>query len=365
MKSTKKEGSKIKQDNTFLWFISHERYFYSLLFLIVVLLFASLFLLFQTEEQEKFICADGTPYNACSTIKPYYCLENGILVEKASVCGCPEGLTKDDNQCLSVYHTNPKNINLRYILNGNENEINFTVYEGITEYLSEIPRSIEYTPGKEPSRADFKYKKINEEVQRLFLLPLVLEIQNLSENKEEQMRIAVSIVQNIEWGWSNKTVRFGGTTLNYSRYPYEILYESQGICGEKSELLLFLLRELGYETVLFYNQKENHESVGIKCPLKYSWGNSGYCFIETSGPSVITDTSISYIGGVKINSEPQIINISEGFSLGDNLKEYKDAKTLMKIKARVNSKGRINFFDKWRLSSLNEEYGLVSEYNLE
>ena len=253
---------------------------------------------------------------------------------------------------------------MKYLLNGKENKINFTVYEGITNYLSEISRSIDSFNG-EPIRADFKFKKINEEIQRLFLLPLVLEIQSLSEDKEEQIKIAVSIVQNIEWGYSNKTARFGGTSVAYSRYPYEILYDSQGICGEKSELLAFLLRELGYETVLFYNQEENHESVGIRCPLKYSWNNSGYCFIETSGPSVISDTSIGYVGGVRINSEPQIINISEGFSLGNDLEEYKDAKTLIKIKDRIDKTGKINFFDGFRLNKLIKKYGLVSEYNLE
>jgi len=361
---TKKEIVAVEQDKDFLWLISHKIYFYLLFFLIIVLFSVSLFILFKTMEKDEFICNDGTPYNSCSLIKPYYCV-NGVLMEKASICECPEGLTKDDDKCLSEYHTNPRNITLKYVLNGKENKINFTVYDRITEYLSEIPRSIEYNNGREPSRADFKLKKINEEKQRNFLLPLVVEIKNLAKDKEEQMKIAVSIVQNIEWGYSNKTIKFAGISLTYSRYPYEILYDSQGICGEKSELLLFLLRELGYDVVLFYNQRENHESVGIKCPLKYSWNNSGYCFIETSGPSIITDTSISYVGGVRITSEPQIINISEGFSLEGYLQEYGDAKDLMRIREKVSELGIINFFDKWKLSKLNEKYGLVKEYNLE
>ena len=363
MKSTKKEVLEIKQDNTFLWFISHERYFYFLLSLVSILFLISLFLLFQTTEEKTLNCADGTIHNSCSLIKPYYCV-NGKLIEKASVCECPEGLIKDDDECLSQYHTNPKNITLRYILNGKENKINFTVYEGITNYLSEISRSIDSFNG-EPTRADFKFKKLNEENQRNFLLPLVVEIKNLEKEKEEQMKIAVSIVQNIEWGYSSKIARFGGASVAYSRYPYEILYDSQGICGEKSELLAFLLRELGYEVVLFYNQEENHESVGVRCPLEYSWNNSGYCFIETSGPSIITDTSINYIGGLKLTSEPQIISISQGISLGNNLEEYEDSKKLMKIREEIDAKGKVSFFNKLRLYKFSKKYGLVSEYNLE
>ena len=104
MKSAKKEVLGIKQDNIFLWFISHERYFYFLLSLISILFLITLFLLFQVTfqvtEEKTLICADGTANNSCSLIKPYYCV-NGILIEKASVCECPEGLTKDDDECLS------------------------------------------------------------------------------------------------------------------------------------------------------------------------------------------------------------------------------------------------------------------------
>ena len=116
----------IEEKKGIFWILFHKRYFYFLLFLISVLILIFLFLLFQTTGEKLLICADGTTNNSCSTIKPYYC-ENGVLIEKASVCECPEGLTKDDDECLSEYHTNSKNINLKYIINGNENEINCTV----------------------------------------------------------------------------------------------------------------------------------------------------------------------------------------------------------------------------------------------
>ena len=360
----KKEVFEVEQNRDFLWFISHKIYFYFLFFLIVLLLSTFLFLFFQTTEEDEFICDDGTDYNFCSITKPYYCV-NGALVEKASLCGCPEGSNENNDICVSKYHTSPKNISLKYVVNKKENEINFTVYEGLVDYLSTVPRTIDSDVGEEPSRADFKFRKLDEVNQKPFLLPLALKIKSLSEEKEEQLKIAVSLVQNIEWGHSNKTVKFAGTEIGYSRFPYEILSDSQGLCGEKSELLAFLLREIGYDVVLFYNQKENHESVGVKCPLKYSWNNSGYCFIETSGPSIITDTAISYVGGVSLEAEPQIINISEGVSLGEHLGEYGDAKTLMRIKSKIDSERIINFLDKWKLSRLNEKYGLVDEYNLE
>ncbi len=43
------------------------------------------------ETEELNFCEDGTPYDQCSTTKPFFC-ENGRLVEKCWKCGCSEGV---------------------------------------------------------------------------------------------------------------------------------------------------------------------------------------------------------------------------------------------------------------------------------
>jgi hypothetical protein len=49
-------------------------------------------------------CADGTRYNSCSKDKPNYC-SNGEIIEKASLCNCPENYVvrgencKEDKRC--------------------------------------------------------------------------------------------------------------------------------------------------------------------------------------------------------------------------------------------------------------------------
>ncbi len=35
-------------------------------------------------------CSDGTAYGSCSALKPGYCNQTGILIEKCGKCGCPE-----------------------------------------------------------------------------------------------------------------------------------------------------------------------------------------------------------------------------------------------------------------------------------
>ncbi len=318
-----------------------------------------LFVLFFMYDRSPEICGDGTPYGKCSMRQPYFC-ENGILVEKASVCGCSNISEISGDSCISKYMTNPKTITLNYILRGEEKSIGFTVYGGMADYLSNLPRVISSDEGEEiPSRQDFKLRNINEKNQRELLLPLVTKIQNIAENKKDQVRIAVSIVQNIPYGNSNKSLTVFNQKLGYSRYPYEMLYDEEGICEEKSELLVFLLKEINYDTAFFYFSEENHEAVGIKCPVRWSLKDTGYCFVETTGPAIIADSEVEYAQIGKISSEPEVIPISSGNSLGEKMYEYHDAKKLEKIRKAMQD-GKINFLQKYNLDKLKEKYDLTN-----
>ncbi len=307
------------------------------------------------------ICGDGTLYGTCSLNKPYYCdSETGLLIEKASICGCPEKLDKNGEICSSQYYTGSKEVSLKYILRGQEHLINFKTYNGVEDYLSSLSRSISYQNGEIPLRADFKIKTIQESIQREALVPLLVEIQNIAKTKEDQFRIATSIIQNIDFGESEKFIEVPGGEVRYERYPYEVIYDQQGVCGEKSALLAFLLKELGYEIAFFYHNEENHEALGVKCPIKYSLDNTGYCFIETTGPSIITDDGIEYVGGIKLESVPEIIPISIGAGLGEGMYEYEDAKVMKRIRESSWIK---NIFSRYSFKDLEKKYGLVEEYN--
>jgi hypothetical protein len=262
----------------------------------------------------------------------------------------------------SQYQIEPKTINLSYFFDGEEREIELTVFRGVVDYISRLSRDIRSNGREMPSRGDFKLKSMNEPVQREFLLPLVFEIQNLTESKEDQFRIATSLVQSIPYGYSNNTISFFGTEVNYSRYPYEVLYENEGICGEKTQLLSFLLRELGYEVSLVYYAPENHEAVGIGCSKREGLKGTDVCFVETTARSIVNDQSLVYVDGTTLNSEPEIFKLSEGISLSKRTKEYRDAKTMDKLR-----NWKFIIFREWRMNRLNEKYGLgsVGEYNLE
>ncbi len=304
------------------------------------------------------VCGDGTPFKECSSAKPYFC-DLGVLVENSSKCGCPDILTQEGDYCVSQYQTEPKTISLKYILNGGEGNIDLTVYKGLTDYISELPIEIRYSGNETPSLVDFKLRNMNEPEQRELLMPLVKGIQNMAKEKEEQARIAISLVQNLPYGGSGRTVTLVRQEVNYSRYPYETLYDNKGLCGEKSEILAFLLRELGYGVAFIHHSAENHDAVGIKCPIENSLDGSGYCFIETTGPSIISDHGIEYVGGIKLFSLPQITPISEGVSLPRNMEEYEDARTLNEMRG-----GSTIFSQEGKFLELKEKYGLIEEYNI-
>lgn len=243
-------------------------------FLILVALI-SYFLFFM-----KFRCSDGTCHGACSAHQPYFC--NDYLVERADVCGCPENFSAEDNGCISEFYTNPRDVKLDYVIGGEKKSLDFVVYEGVVDYLNDLPMAITYTGDETPSRQDFKIRDVNEKIQREALMPLVVEIQNFESNKKRQAEIAISLVQEIPYGTSNLTEDFFGSVVNHSRYPYEVLYDNEGICGERSELLAFLLKELGYGVVIFYYGDENHEAVGIRCGFFGDYEDTGYCYVETT-----------------------------------------------------------------------------------
>jgi|GEM_PF-6439539 len=55
-------------------------------------------------------CSDGTEFGECSEEKPYYCEGDRIeadLIERSSVCGCPEGFMAMNDTCLIIPETGP------------------------------------------------------------------------------------------------------------------------------------------------------------------------------------------------------------------------------------------------------------------
>jgi len=354
---------------------NHKRYFLILgIFLIGLLILG--FFFFSSSEEVKALqkCGDGTFEGYCSLNKPYFC-SGGILVENVSFCGCPSSSSFSEGKCIlkdsffqnkSILEKNFSKISkvLRYHFGNNRGKINFEFSPQILDYLLSLPRVKFYSKGERPRRDDFKLAKINEPIQKDYLMPLVVAIQNIAPNSTDlQALIAIHLVQNIKYNESEfVTVPGSNFRMRLSRYPYQVIGEGQGSCEGKSELLAFLLKEMGFGVSLFYYQAENHEALGIKCPFEESYNGTGYCFVETTMPSPVSYSEGKYLGisGVgKLESQPEIVIISKGFSLGEGLDEYRDAEDLKNLVDKIDKYRKLNFFDKRKMDSLREKYDLT------
>jgi len=215
-----------------------------------------------------------------------------------------------------------------YILHGKSGSISTTLYSGVNTYqisLSRPAACIRYNYDQSPCTHNeilqYYKKYLDEPVQKNSLDQLVFQIKKLTSNQDDQARIVISLVQNIPYDNSQ--------LFSYTQemsYPNQVLYNNKGVCSEKSLLLAYLLRELGYGVVLFEYESENHMAVGIKSPNQYSYQNSGYAFVESTTPSIITDSNGDYVGAGKLSSTPEIFLISDGNTMTSLAEEYTDAR---------------------------------------
>lgn len=340
-------------------------------FTILLILFASILIVILSIENDYVdklsTCGDGTFEGKCSLTKPYYC-SNSVLIEDSIACGCPVAemnnskiFNKLDGKCVSEYFNSSTEVYYNYILDGKVGKIPFVVHSSVVDYLEDLPRFLYVRTGEVPRRDDFKLLKMDVPLQREAIVPMVVEIQNVaSDSKDLQAKIAVSLVQNIPYG-EPEFSSFGGAEVRLSRYPYEVLDDYTGSCEGKSELLALLLRELGFGVAFFYFQDENHETVGISCPLEQSYLGSGYCFVETTVPAPISYSEGIYLGinGGKLRSVPEIVPIASGFSLSETLEDYSDADKLDDVLSSIGRNDFVNSFQKKSYESLAEKYGLT------
>lgn len=314
-----------------------------------------------------------------------------VEVDNASTISSDDAFTI--TATTSSMDIDPKTVDYKYILRGKQGIITYTVYGGLNEHLSKEPRSITYRYIA-PTKIDFINKKLDDRNQGAYLDPLVEEIKNITQSRDDQLRIAVSLVQNLKYDYSAaESSRYQG------KYPYETLYTGFGVCSDRSLLLAYLLRGLGYEVAIFEFDEENHAAVGIKCPIQYSYRDTGYCFVESTTPSIISDSSGEYSispdsqrftiitdssGNIikdgfkdetyrKLTSMPRLLKICDGRSFNSVDEEYYDNKrfyelyTKLKSYPSVLSRSEYNewkvYHDQWQ--DLVDKYGiqLVDTYN--
>ncbi len=243
---------------------------------------------------------------------------------------------------------------LNYTLRGHNGHIQFIVYGGLNNWLVRQPRAISYDSySSPPTDKDFVMKALGYKSQNEALNKLVYNIQNIAPDRNNQARIAISLVQHIPYDYT--ALKLSNFT---ERYPYQVIYDNKGVCEGKSELLAYLLKKLGFGVALFNFKEENHMAVGIKCAPEYAYRDTGYCFVESTEPTIITDSWGTYAGGIKLYSMPEVIEISNGYTFNASM-EYHDALLFKQLENKELNSGQ---YYEWE--NLVRKYGIeINENN--
>lgn len=101
-------------------------------------------------------------------------------------------------------------------------------------------------------------------------------------DKAEIPYLAASFVQSLPYTSDDVTTGFD----DYTRFPYETIYENGGDCEDTSILTAALLKEMGYD--VFLVKFSDHMGVAFECLSNklgyyYVYENRMYCYLETTG----------------------------------------------------------------------------------
>lgn len=204
---------------------------------------------------------------------------------------------------------------LAYTVRGHAGTVPVTLYRGVYDAMPD--RVVGYVGDDEGGR----YRRVIEEPSgRPYIRDLAATIAAMTDEPDDRARIAVSLVQHLDYDDARAAEPYYGV-----RYPYETLYLERGVCSDKSVLLAALLGELGFGVALFQFDAENHMAVGLLCPAGYDHRGTGYAFVESTAPSIMTDAEGDYIGARRLVSAPAVIPVAEGLVFASIGTEAKDA----------------------------------------
>jgi len=217
---------------------------------------------------------------------------------------------------------------VKAVVNGKKKNYKVPTDSSVYQTIFALP---DYNCQGYPTLADcYNDRLLGRSDQREALAPLVRWLNKKIKKSGDRVRAAASLVQNIDYDYNKST----GTEIidsgrgHGSRYPYETLFENSGICSEKSSLIVYLLKELGYGTAKIVFLSPNHEVAGVKCAPEYDFRDTGYCIIQPNYRKMIT------FEGSQKDEDPYLITV---LSDGKTLKAKSDWKDSRKYWEIMNS----------------------------
>lgn len=290
-----------------------------------------------------------------------------------------------------------KQITLKCNYRGQKVTVKENLYKSIDDFYGADPKKRSYTALSnykgfvssypEDGAIDSLVQKINAKGKAM----------NLS--KDEILDLATCFVQNIPYDREKgKIVLSQGDGVNVNpldakamlgRFPYETLYDNEGICTDKSYLEAAIVEKMRYGVAILTFNKERHMAVGVKTPAKYSSYDGKYSYLETTNtgynvgqiPAIdeqsgsAKSSSIERVSKKEEGkywipdipepdlSQPKVISLSDGneyMRIVETTKRLKRMKELIKI---INAKSKTLFAYQDKLTELKQQSDpLVQSY---
>lgn len=225
----------------------------------------------------------------------------------------------------------PKQANLKYNfeLFKYEYVINLSIDNNNYNKAASLPKTVLVKEGEQLSSKKFYNLFLHDNDDEPVLIDIINQINQRSVGKDfDLVQLIVNFVQSIPY-----------EEAKAQKYPIETLFLNKGDCSDKSVLLAKLLSLAGYKSCLFVFENAKHMAVGIASKDKSTAYRSGYIYIESTGYNPIGDIPKEFVGGVKINEEPIIVNINEGES------PVEDYNNLQKMYKTVENKYGEDYFN--------------------
>lgn len=138
---------------------------------------------------------------------------------------------------------------------------------------------------------------------------LLSELQGIAGGGDDLAEAIIAFVQgSISYDWQT----FHNIDQSTIRYPYETLFDQTGVCADKTVLMAQLLRSAGYDVVFFVFERANHMALGLRVPAGMGDFRTDYAFVETTQPTPIGVIPDNYVGGIKLDRRPELIEFPEG-----------------------------------------------------
>ena len=220
------------------------------------------------------------------------------------------------------------NLKYKFELFKYEYIINLAIEKELYDKTTQLPKTILLEQGEQLSSQVFYDTFLSDENDELILNDILEQINNRTIGNEfDPVQVIVNFVQSIPYEEAKS-----------QKYPIETLYLKKGDCSDKSVLLAKLLYLSGFDVCLFVYEKAQHMAVGIATDNPKDAYKSGYIYIESTGYSKIGEIPKEFVGGIKIEEEPEIVIFEEGNYPISGFSELK------KMYNKIESKYGENYF---------------------